>query len=131
MKSINKPNNPTVIIVPTPRIRFSNPCNIGSFIERGLSRNVRADGGNEARAKAAKVSKIKVSLKWSNGKAIKGKKVTMKFRGNLYKAKTNSNGIATFKLPKKVIKNLKAGKTYKIRFTYLTNSIYKYIKIKK
>ena len=81
--------------------------------------------------KSAKVSKIKATLKWSSGKGINGKKVTMKFRGILYKAKTNSNGIATFKLPKKVIKNLKAGKTYKIRFTYLTNSIYKYIKIKK
>ena len=81
--------------------------------------------------KSAKISKIKVSLKWSNGKAIKGKKVTMKFRGNLYKAKTNSKGIAVFKLPKKGIKNLKPGKTYQVKYTYLTDSIYKYIKIKK
>ena len=81
--------------------------------------------------KSAKISKIKVSLKWSNGKAIKGKKVTMKFRGNLYKAKTNSKGIAVFKLPKKGIKNLKPGKTYQVKYTYLTDSIYKFIKIKK
>ena len=81
--------------------------------------------------KSAKISKIKVSLKWSSGKAIKGKKVTMKFRGNLYKAKTNSKGIAVFKLPKKGIKNLKPGKTYQVKYTYLTDSIYKFIKIKK
>ena len=81
--------------------------------------------------KSAKVSKIKATLKWSSGKGINGKKVTMKFRGKVYSAKTNSKGIATFKLPKKAIKKLKAGRTYKVRFTYLTNSIYKYIKIKK
>ena len=80
--------------------------------------------------KSAKVSKIKATLKWSSGKAITGKKVTMKFRGKIYSAKTNSNGIATFKLPKKAIQKLKAGKTYRVRFTYLTNSIYKYVKIK-
>ena len=55
----------------------------------------------------------------------------MKFRGNLYKAKTNSKGIAVFKLPKKGIKNLKPGKTYQVKYTYLTDSIYKFIKIKK
>ena len=80
--------------------------------------------------KSAKVSKIKATLKWSSGKGINGKKVTMKFRGKVYSAKTNSNGIATFKLPKKAIQKLKAGKTYRVRFTYLTNSIYKYVKIK-
>ncbi|MBR3141166.1 MAG: Ig-like domain repeat protein, partial [Methanobrevibacter sp.] len=81
--------------------------------------------------KSVKVSKIKATLKWSSGKPIKGKKITMKFRGKTYSAKTNSKGIATFKLPKNAIKNIRTGKTYKVKYTYLTDSIYKYIKIKK
>lgn len=45
--------------------------------------------------------------------------VKVKFKGKTYKLKTNSKGIATFKIPK----NLKKGK-YTIKTTYngLTNS---------
>ena len=81
--------------------------------------------------KSAKTTKVKATLKWSSGKAIAGKPVTMKFRGKIYKAKTNGKGIATFKLPKKSVKKLKVGKKYRVKFTYLTNSIYKYLKIAK
>ena len=81
--------------------------------------------------KSAKITKVKATLKWSSGKAIAGKPVTMKFRGKIYKAKTNGKGIATFKLPKKAVKKLKVGKKYRVKFTYLTNSIYKYLKIAK
>jgi hypothetical protein len=42
----------------------------------------------------------------------------LKFKGKTYKAKTNKKGIATFKVPKKVIKKLKKGKKYKAVFTY-------------
>ena len=81
--------------------------------------------------KSAKVSKIKVVLKWSNGKAIKGKKVTMKFRGNLYKAKTNSKGIAKVTIKKKVLKKLKVGKKVKYQAKYgkLTKKVT--VKVKK
>ena len=81
--------------------------------------------------KSAKTIKVKATLKWSSGKAIVGKTVSMKFRGKLYYAKTNSKGVAIFKLPKKAVKKLKVGKKYKVRYTYLTNSIYKYLKIVK
>ena len=66
--------------------------------------------------KTAKKLKIKVKLKGK--KVLKKKKVYMKFKGKTYKAKTNSKGIATFKVPKKVIKKLKKGKKYTAKFTY-------------
>ena len=66
--------------------------------------------------KTAKKLKIKVKLKGK--KVLKKKKVYMKFKGKTYKAKTNKKGIATFKVPKKVIKKLKKGKKYTAKFTY-------------
>ena len=66
--------------------------------------------------KTAKKLKIKAKLKGK--KVLKKKKVYMKFKGKTYKAKTNSKGIATFKVPKKVIKKLKKGKKYTAKFTY-------------
>ena len=54
-----------------------------------------------------KAKKIKFSSKLVDikGKALKGKKITFKFKGKIYKVKTNKNGIATL-----TIKNLKVGK---------------------
>ena len=66
--------------------------------------------------KTAKKLKIKVKLKGK--KVLKKKRVYLKFKGKTYKAKTNKKGIATFKVPKKVIKKLKKGKKYKATFTY-------------
>ena len=66
--------------------------------------------------KTAKKLKIKVKLKGK--KVLKKKRVYLKFKGKTYKAKTNKKGIATFKVPKKVIKKLKKGKKYKAVFTY-------------
>lgn len=43
--------------------------------------------------KTAKKFKLKASLK-INGKAVKGKKITFKFKGKTYKAKTTKKGIA-------------------------------------
>ena len=65
---------------------------------------------------------MKVTLK--NGKkAIKGKWVTFKFNGKNYKVKTNSKGIAQKVFTKKVIKNLKKGKTYTVEVIYLKDII--------
>ena len=70
--------------------------------------------------------KFKVKLVNTNGKPLKGKKITFKFKGKKYKAKTNKKGIATLKLKVK----LKPGK-YKIKATYKKASLTKTIKIKK
>ena len=87
--------------------------------------------------KTAKKLKIKVKLKGK--KVLKKKKVYLKFKGKTYKAKNNKKGIATFKVPKKVIKKLKAGKKYKVTYTYkakaygktIKNTAKGYVKVKK
>ena len=58
--------------------------------------------------KSAKMLKIKVTLKTSAKKPIKGKKVILKIKGKKYKAKTNKKGVATFKVKKNLLKKLKA-----------------------
>ncbi|MFM5882486.1 Ig-like domain repeat protein [Methanobrevibacter gottschalkii] len=74
-----------------------------------------------------KAKKIKFSSKLVDikGKALKGKKITFKFKGKVYKVKTNKNGIATL-----TIKNLKVGK-YTIMSIWNKFRIKNTIKIKK
>ena len=72
--------------------------------------------------KTAKSFTLKAVLK-INGKAIKGKWITFKFKGVTYKAKTNSKGIAQKTLGKNVIKKLKKGKTYTVKVNYLKDTI--------
>ena len=76
--------------------------------------------------KTAKRLKIKVKLKGK--KVLKKKRVYLKFKGKTYKAKTNKRGIATFKVPKKVINKLKKGKKYRAVFTYKAKANGKTIK---
>ncbi|MBQ7204125.1 MAG: hypothetical protein IJS03_08970 [Eubacterium sp.] len=59
-----------------------------------------------------KVKKIPITLKIDR-KAAKGKKLKLKVRGKTYTAKTNSKGVATFK-----IKNLNKKGTYKYTVSY-------------
>ena len=75
--------------------------------------------------KKAKKIKFQAKLVNTKGKAVKGKKITFKFKGKKYKAKTNSKGIATLTL-----KNLKVGK-YSITTKYGKSTIKNTIKIKK
>ena len=62
--------------------------------------------------KKAKTTKFTVKLVNKNGKILKSKKITFKFKGKKYTAKTNKKGVATLSL-----KNLKVGK-YTITSTY-------------
>lgn len=78
----------------------------------------------------AKKLKIKVALKKVNGKYLKGKKITLKFKGKTYKAKTNKNGVATFKIKKNVLNKLKKGKKYSYRATYLKDTVKKTVRVK-
>ncbi len=75
--------------------------------------------------KKSKITKFSVKLVNNKGKAVAGKKLTFKFKGKKYTAKTNKKGIATVSL-----KNLKVGK-YSITTTYGKSSIKNTIKIKK
>ena len=79
---------------------------------------------NISKKKAKKIA-FSAKLVNGNGKPLKGKKITFKFKGKTYKAKTNSKGIA-----KITLKNLKVGK-YKITTKYGKSTIKNTIKIKK
>ncbi|WP_458453913.1 hypothetical protein, partial [Methanobrevibacter sp.] len=92
--------------------------------------------------KSAKSFKIKATLKWSNGKGIKGKVITFKIKGKTYKAKTNKKGVATVKVKKNLIKKLKKGKKYTVVINYavkvkygnglqkISNKVKCYVKVK-
>ena len=77
-----------------------------------------------AKAKAFKLKnktkKYKVTLKDNKGNALKNKKVTLKVNGKTYTAKTNSKGVATFKLSKLTKKG-----TFTAVVTYEGNKYYK------
>lgn len=75
--------------------------------------------------KKAKKIKFQAKLVNTKGKALKNKKITFKFKGKTYKAKTNKKGIATV-----ILKNLKVGK-YSITTSYGKSSIKNTITIKK
>ena len=61
----------------------------------------------------AKKAKFKITLKTSNGKKLAGKKISIKINKKTITAKTNTKGIATFKL-----KLPKTKKTYKYKVTF-------------
>ncbi|WP_407462448.1 C1 family peptidase [Methanobrevibacter sp.] len=73
---------------------------------------------------------LKATLK--NGKKpLKGKKISFKFKGKTYKAKTNSKGVAKVTIKRKVIRKLKRGKSYKVSITYLKDTIKRTVKVKR
>uniref|UniRef100_UPI0026219E0A Ig-like domain-containing protein n=1 Tax=uncultured Methanobrevibacter sp. TaxID=253161 RepID=UPI0026219E0A len=76
--------------------------------------------------KYKKAGKFTVKLLNSKGKAFAKQTVKIKFKGKTYKVKTNSKGIATFKLAK----NLKVGK-YTIKTTYAGLTLSNKITVKK
>ncbi|WP_407415977.1 C1 family peptidase [Methanobrevibacter sp.] len=79
--------------------------------------------------KTAKKFTLKARLK-INGKLVKGKTVTFKLNGKTYRVKTDAKGIAQKTLKKNVIKNLKKGKTYTVKVTYLKDTIKTTVKVK-
>lgn len=75
--------------------------------------------------KKAKKIKFKATLKYSNGKPIKGKKVIFKLKGKKYTAKTNKKGVA-----KVTFKKLKVGK-YTVKVKYKHDYAKAKLKVKK
>jgi hypothetical protein len=80
--------------------------------------------------KSAKKLVLTATLK-EGKKAIKGKKITFKFNGKKFKAKTNKKGVAKVTVKKKVLKKLKVGKKVKYQATYLKDTVKKSVKVKK
>ena len=81
--------------------------------------------------KTSKKIKIKITLKKVDGKYLKGKKVSLKFKGKTYKAKTNKKGVATFIIKNNIVKKLKVGKTYSYQVSYIKDTLSKKITVKK
>ena len=81
--------------------------------------------------KSAKKLVLKATLKWSNKKPIKGKVVKFKFKGKTYKAKTNNKGVAKVVIKKNVLNKLKLGKNYRVKVTYLTDTVKSWVKYRK
>ena len=80
--------------------------------------------------RSAKKLVLQATLK-INGKAAKAKKITFKFKGKKYKAKTNKKGVAKAIIKKKVLKKLKKGKkvTYSATYGKVTKKVT--VKVKK
>ena len=66
-----------------------------------------------------------------NKKAVKGKKITFKFNGKTYKAKTNKKGVAKVTIKKNILKKLKVGKKVTYTAKYSTKTVKKSVKVKK
>lgn len=80
--------------------------------------------------KSAKKLVLTATLK--KGKTpIKYKRVSFKFKGKTYKAKTDKKGIAKVTIKKSVLKKLKVGKKYSYKVSYLKTSISRSAKVKK
>jgi hypothetical protein len=80
--------------------------------------------------KSAKKLVLQATLKINN-KVVKGKKLTFKFNGKKYTAKTNKKGVAKVTIKKKVLKKLKVGKKVKYQVSYSGKTVKKTAKVKK
>ncbi len=85
----------------------------------------------EAVKKSAKKLVLQATLGKVNGKYLKNKKITFKFKGKTYKAMTNKKGVAKVTIKKSVLKKLKVGKKVTYQATYLKDTVKKTTKIKK
>lgn len=81
--------------------------------------------------RSAKKLVLKATLSKVNGKYLKNKKITFKFKGKKYTAKTNNKGIAKVTIKSSVLKKLKAGKKVTYTATYLKDIAKKTVKVKK
>ena len=81
--------------------------------------------------RSAKNLILTATLAKVNKKYLKNKKVTFKFNGKKYTAKTNKKGVAKVTIKSSVLKKLKVGKKVKYQATYLKDTVKRSIKVKK
>ena len=103
---------------------------LGGTCSNCVYRYIKLASKNKTIKKTAK--KLTLSAKLTKGKTVlKNKKITFKFKGKTYTAKTNKKGIAKVTIKKSVLKTLKAGKKYTVKISYLKDSIKRTVKVKK
>lgn len=90
---------------------------------------VKLTAKNKLFKKSKKIKKFKVTLKNNIGKAVKNVKISLKIKGKIYNAKTNKNGVATFKI-KKFNKKGSFKSTVKFAGNKYYNPLTKTVKIK-
>ena len=81
--------------------------------------------------KSAKKLVLTATLKINGKNAKKGTKVTFKFNGKTYKARTNAKGVAKVTIKKKVLKKLKVGKKVKYQVSYGKKTVKRTVKVKR
>ena len=81
--------------------------------------------------KSAKKLVLTATLKKVNGKYLKAKKITFKFNGKKYAAKTSKKGIAKVTIKSSVLKKLKVGKKVTYQATYVKDTVKKTVKVQR
>lgn len=81
--------------------------------------------------KSSKKLVLTANLKKVNGKYLKNKKITFKFNGKNYNAKTNSKGVAKVTVKSSLLKKLKVGKKITYSACYITNTVKHMAKVRK
>ena len=81
--------------------------------------------------RSAKKLTLQANLGKVNGKYLKNKKITFKFNGKKYTAKTNKKGVAKVTIKSSILKKLKVGKKVTYQATYSKDTVKKTVKVKK
>lgn len=81
--------------------------------------------------KSAKKLTLQATLKKVKGKYLKNKKITFRFNGKTYAAKTNNKGVAKVTIKSNVLKKLKAGKKVTYQATYVKATVKQSVKVSK
>ena len=81
--------------------------------------------------RSAKKLTLQATLGKVNGKYLKNKKITFKFNGKKYTAKTDKKGVAKVTIKSSILKKLKVGKKVTYQATYSKDTVKKTVKVKK
>ncbi|MBR3149020.1 MAG: hypothetical protein IKF64_02530 [Eubacterium sp.] len=145
VSSLEVDDTSSLLEIKSPMINFPAPEAPAMPVidNKAIPQSISTPVSNETAAPKTTVTLKKTEVKRSakklvlqatvkvDGKAVKGKKVTFKFNGKKYTAKTNKNGVAKVTIKKAVLKKLKVGKKVTFTATYNKVTAKKTVKVKK